>query len=308
MKPLVSIIIPVYNGEKYIGKCLDSILKQTLIEWECIIVNDGSKDNTASIIDDYATHDNRFLVIHKQNEGVSIARNIALAMAHGEWIAFSDADDYYYPEGIQTLYNTAKETGVKIVLGNAACIQMNGKIFNRYLYFKQREIQNCFPKGSLEMWGDLFHYSLFTHSELTFTPKLAYLEDRFLMLKLLSTIGQYATCPMVVYGHYKNPDSVVESKDGLRMARHCFWAARLIKDYAAEAKAFRNDILIDSHKAIIRACTYFLKSKNASLDEFNKVYHEYFSDSKLWKYLLYSYCQKIMKKMRKNIKQILKKS
>lgn len=93
MNPFVSIIIPVYNVEQYICECLDSILNWQFAEWEAIIVDDGSSDNSGAICDEYAKKDARFKVIHKANEGVSVARNTGLDIARGQWCWFVDSDD-----------------------------------------------------------------------------------------------------------------------------------------------------------------------------------------------------------------------
>lgn len=93
-RPLVSIIIPVYNVERYLRRCLDSVLAQTYTNFEAVIVDDGSTDNGGTICDEYAEKDIRFVVIHKQNEGVSIARLIAFEHSRGEFITFIDSDDY----------------------------------------------------------------------------------------------------------------------------------------------------------------------------------------------------------------------
>lgn len=92
-----SVIIPVYNAEKYLRICLDSVLAQTFGDWECICVDDGSTDGSAAILDEYAAKDSRFRVIHKKNEGVCVARNVALGIAQGERISCLDADDEYAP-------------------------------------------------------------------------------------------------------------------------------------------------------------------------------------------------------------------
>lgn len=92
--PLISIIIPAYNPNKWLTKCLDSILSQTYRNFECIIVNDGSQDGSEKIMDEYAAKDNRIRVIHKQNEGVSTTRNRGLQEAKGTWLAFIDSDDW----------------------------------------------------------------------------------------------------------------------------------------------------------------------------------------------------------------------
>ena len=87
--PVVSIIVPIYNCEKYLRQCLDSILAQSINDYEVILINDGSKDNSGEICDEYAKLDNRFKAIHKNNEGLSAARNDGLDVARGEWVTFN---------------------------------------------------------------------------------------------------------------------------------------------------------------------------------------------------------------------------
>ena len=91
--PVLSIIVPVYNVEKYLARCIDSILAQTFTDFELILVDDGSTDNSGEICDEYAGKDPRIIVIHKENGGVSSARNHGLDIARGEYITFVDSDD-----------------------------------------------------------------------------------------------------------------------------------------------------------------------------------------------------------------------
>ena len=97
----ISVIIPVYNCEDYLERCLDSLLSQTYCDWEAICVNDGSKDNSGGIIDTYAGKDIRFKAVHKNNEGVSAARNTALGMVTGKYIIFMDSDDFLHPQTME---------------------------------------------------------------------------------------------------------------------------------------------------------------------------------------------------------------
>ena len=145
MIPQISIIVPVYNGEKYIKRCIEALQGQTLHNVEIIIVNDGSRDKTSTISHELADQDSRIIVIDKENEGVSIARNTGLKKARGEWIAFSDADDYYYPDGLAKLYSVAEESHCDIVLGNSDRIAMNGVITQRYSKIKLSLVNNTFP-------------------------------------------------------------------------------------------------------------------------------------------------------------------
>lgn len=96
-QPFISIIIPIYNAEKFLCQCLDSVLAQTYPDWECILVDDGSKDSSEDICDEYTQKDSRFKVYHKENGGVSSARNMGLDNADGKYICFIDSDDYIYP-------------------------------------------------------------------------------------------------------------------------------------------------------------------------------------------------------------------
>ena len=105
MIPLVSIIVPVYNVEKYIRRCLDSIKDQTFKDFECILIDDGSPDNCPVICDEYAKIDSRFIVIHQKNAGVSAARNAGLDAAKGEWVCFVDSDDWVEENYLQELEN-----------------------------------------------------------------------------------------------------------------------------------------------------------------------------------------------------------
>ncbi len=126
----ISIIIPVYNVEKYLVRCLDSIINQTLKEIEIIVVNDGSKDNSQQIIDNYAKKDPRIISILKENGGLSDARNTGLDIAHGEYISFIDSDDYVDPTMLNEMYFLAKKHDAEIAICNLIKVNENGEEFN----------------------------------------------------------------------------------------------------------------------------------------------------------------------------------
>lgn len=126
----VSIIVPVYNVEKYIHKCLDSLVNQTLKELEFIFVNDGSPDSSSKIIKEYAKKDKRIKLLNKENGGQATARNLGLEHAKGEYIAFLDSDDYVKENMYETLYNRAKKDNLDIV------------ICNNYLVYKDSIVEN----------------------------------------------------------------------------------------------------------------------------------------------------------------------
>lgn len=115
--PLLSVIVPVYNVEEYLGRCVDSILAQTYKYLEVILVDDGAKDSSGVICDSYAGKDSRIHVIHKENGGLSSARNAGLDVCRGEYIAFVDSDDWIEPDAYENMLRTALELDVKLVCG-----------------------------------------------------------------------------------------------------------------------------------------------------------------------------------------------
>ena len=115
IKPKISIIIPVYNVEKYLKRCLDSVLKQTFTDWEAICVNDGSTDSSGKILAEYATCDKRFKIINKKNGGVSRARNDGIKKSSGKYIMFLDSDDCIHPQTMELVYNFALDNNADLV-------------------------------------------------------------------------------------------------------------------------------------------------------------------------------------------------
>lgn len=124
--PLVSVIIPVYNVEKYLNECLDSVVNQTYKNLEIILVNDGSTDRSGNICDEYASGDTRIKVIHKKNSGVSAARNVGIEHSNGEYITFVDSDDFIDTKAIEHLVENAKKYNSDITIGDHIVYHSNG--------------------------------------------------------------------------------------------------------------------------------------------------------------------------------------
>ena len=116
MDELISVIVPVYNVEKYISRCIESIMKQTYKNIEIILIDDGSTDNSGKICDEYSLKDDRINVIHKKNGGLSDARNTGLDIAKGKYISLIDSDDFVSKFFIETLYNTCKNENCEIAI------------------------------------------------------------------------------------------------------------------------------------------------------------------------------------------------
>ena len=112
---MISIIVPVYNVESYLRKCLDSILAQTYRDLEILVVDDGSTDGSGAICDEYAGKDDRIKVFHTENKGLSCARNLGLDSANGDWIGFVDSDDWIELDMYEVLLRKAEKTGADVV-------------------------------------------------------------------------------------------------------------------------------------------------------------------------------------------------
>lgn len=127
-KKLVSIIMPVYQAEKFLCNTINSVLAQTYSNWELILVNDGSTDSSGEICDAYTRKDNRIRVIHQLNAGQASARNSGMDLARGDYIGFLDNDDFYYPDAVKILINNIEEADADIAAGSYVARDENGKI------------------------------------------------------------------------------------------------------------------------------------------------------------------------------------
>ena len=148
----VSIVVPIYNVEKYLKQCIESIINQTLQDIEIILVDDGSPDNCPQICDEYAKKDSRIKVVHKKNGGLSSARNAGIEVATGDFIGFVDSDDYIELDMYEKMYNIAKENHVDFVVSDYYKVSDKGKIIttidmNEGIYDKNRIIKEIFIKN-----------------------------------------------------------------------------------------------------------------------------------------------------------------
>ncbi|MFD0829836.1 glycosyltransferase family 2 protein [Neobacillus sp. M.A.Huq-85] len=158
MKPLISIIVPVFNVEPFLGDCLDSLLAQTLGDFEVILVNDGSTDNSINICNSYAESDNRIKVIDKEYGGVSSARNAGLKLAKGDYIGFVDGDDYILKNMYLELYELCEKTESDISISKLGR-EINGEIINKSHDPFVKEMDNIEAMREL-FKGILYRFSL----------------------------------------------------------------------------------------------------------------------------------------------------
>lgn len=137
--PQISVIIPVYKAEKFLHRCLDSILAQTYSNWELLLVNDGSPDNSGAICEEYAAKDARIKVFHKENGGVSAARNTALERAKGVFVTFVDSDDWIDKDCLNTCINNMINNELDLVQFGLRKIKTDGTVLSEKLLLSKRE-------------------------------------------------------------------------------------------------------------------------------------------------------------------------
>ena len=213
-KPLVSIIIPVYNVELYLSKCIDSILAQSFTDWECILVDDGSKDKSGSICDNYALKDNRIKVIHQNNSGVSIARQVGIDNVCGEYSIHIDPDDWIESNMLEELYNKAKSDDADMVIcdyykhegGVQQYINQRPNLLEPIKIIEQMLTTNMYPPLYGSCWNKLVRCSCFNSSDnlIRFEPDdLSLGEDVVFNCRLLmSTVHRVSYLNKAFY-HYE---------------------------------------------------------------------------------------------------------
>lgn len=204
----ISIIIPIYNSEKFLQKCFESIRVQTFTDFEVIAINDGSTDDSGNICDKYASMDNRFKVIHKKNEGVSIARNTGIKQSCGKYITFIDSDDWVDEDYLQNLHNGANNKTDLIVSGIVRENNDNSKIYLNICdkFFSSRDANwiHKLVKSRL-LFGPcnkLYKASIINDYNLTFPLNISYGEDRIFNYEYLKYVSHICTLSYTGY-HYR---------------------------------------------------------------------------------------------------------
>lgn len=212
MAQMISIIIPVYNVEKYIARCIDSILRQTYRRYELILIDDGSTDDSGRICDSYAEKDERVCVIHKVNEGAGTARNVGIALAKGEYLTFIDSDDYVSDQYLEQMYNVAEREKCQIVQCDFAGGCKNDYGFPMPKRLKQEVLDNhtvfYTRKAKIIIWAKLYRRELF---EGIYYPKLSIHDDEFITYKLLFRAEKIVLINAKNYYYYQSDNSIMRT-------------------------------------------------------------------------------------------------
>jgi len=208
----ISVIVPIYNTDKYLHRCIDSIRKQTYINIEIILVNDGSSDKSPTICDEYARIDNRIRIIHKENEGPSLARKDGVNISTGEYITFVDSDDYIDYNMYEILINHANED-IDIVQCGYRKVSTTGEIIKKFILDNSRitGVYNCAlhyasqKNTTNSMCNRLFKEYLLKNA--TF-PKLYTGEDSCILTQVYASAKQVVNIKECLYNYVMTQDSI----------------------------------------------------------------------------------------------------
>lgn len=268
-KPIISIIVPVYNVEQYIAKCLASIQAQTFSNFEAILVDDGSPDNCGKICDAFAATDTRFRVIHQVNGGLSNARNSGLSVAKGKYIGFVDSDDSIAPDMYEKLYNEAIRTGADIVICDHFRVEEGKNVprnsFAKNQIFNNRDLMHKLADDELTsyIWCKLYKKELF--EETKFIEEHNF-EDLAIFHELVHRAKKIAYLHDCLYYYFINPKGlVVNLTTKNEYDRFLAWHRRkvFLQKYYPDMVGLTYDYLINCGARAYWLCAYREKDELA---------------------------------------------
>lgn len=217
MHPLISVIIPVYNTGAYLRRCVQSVIAQTLTDWELTLIDDGSEADTARLCDELAQSDTRINVVHKKNEGVSIARNLGLSLAKGDFISFIDSDDWVEPTFLEEM-SKAMTDEVDIVIIDSTTIYSNGRTEPDEIAALKSGIsskEELTPNVLIDTAGGpcrcMYRKIVIIENEITFPVRLKFSEDRIFNLKAMGCSRAIFYLKRPLYCRYMRNGSAVSS-------------------------------------------------------------------------------------------------
>lgn len=266
---LISVIVPVYQVEKSLKRCVDSILSQTFSELEVILVDDGSTDESPQICDQYALADSRVRVLHKENGGLSSARNAGLDLAKGDYVGFVDSDDYIDKTMYQKLYNAITSADGDVAVCNCLQIDENGNALEgaRYHYQLGREVlsgkeilNRIGDRGSavyVVMWNKLYRRELFCGLRFD-EGKIN--EDIRIFGKLYARVNRVSCIPERLYYYVRGNNSITREKISIRNLDHaeafyvcfCFFAEQGMTELLAPTERRLFGVMTDVYYELSR--------------------------------------------------------
>lgn len=243
--PKISIIVPVYKVEQYLPKCIDSILSQTYQNWELLLIDDGSPDNSGRICDEYAAKDERIRVFHKKNGGVSSARNLGLDYAEGGYVMFVDSDDWLSNDCLEVcVYEVEKNKLDALQFGFTSITENNEKrlvknpssILDGEQYIKLNNFNVC-------VWGGVYKREIIEEYKLRFPEELKLAEDQIFVLSFFKHAQRIKYIDKAMYYYLQRSDSAVHTPKSEDMLKSCEYLISCSKEWFA-SKSFIDSMIV----------------------------------------------------------------
>lgn len=281
MNPYLSIIVPVFNGEKHVERCLNSILNQTFVDFEIIVVNDGSTDNTLSILKKIAQNDNRIKIIDIENGGQSNARNIALRMCKGTVVGFVDADDWIHEDMYKILIENIVESNAEISECQYTLVEGYEKTHKKtenIKYVKEKNLSYDLIASGLKnrissypVWNKVYKKKLI---ENIYFYKKSYSEDYLFNFEAYLTANKIIVSEFIGYYYYQRSDSTIGLKFNIDDLNH-LETSKIVYEYSKELKNL--ELISVSYERIIRLYFNFLVKKYfyGSASDINRSINDY---------------------------------
>ena len=247
---LISIIIPIYNTEQHLQLCLDGILGQTNQNFEILLINDGSTDNSQKICQEYASRDSRILVFSQPNSGVSSARNQGLKYAKGKWVVFIDSDDWISPD---FLHLDKEDENGDIIQKSVETHNFKGEVINSKLITKKEIItdkehifRHCINQKTNALWNKIISRELI--GNLQFDESLRIGEDLIFFLSLIQKTSRYILSPTGIYHYIIHQESIMQTakKDPVACIRSTLNLVPKIKDSTIEHPRIYKGIIAET--------------------------------------------------------------
>lgn len=267
---LVSVIVPVYNVEKYLDRCIQSVCRQSYNRLEIILVDDGSKDQSGAMCEEYADQDERIKVIHKENGGLGDARNVGVENATGKYLLFVDSDDRIHENLVKDTVETAEKNQADMVIFDYMGEEEDGNLTDRFTFpFPVNQVIEASENKELIMKScsavnKLIRRDVWNHSGLQF-PKGRYYEDLATIPKLMANIKRVVYLQEVYYYYLMRDGSIMHSKNFTKNYEDRTWAVDQLLEYFAKenlAETYRNEL-----EYLVFENTFFVPSKEIVLND-----------------------------------------
>lgn len=254
--PKVSIIVPVYKAEKYLNRCIDSIIAQTFTDWELLLIDDGSPDRSGEICDEYAQKDTRIRVFHKNNGGVSSARNLGLDNVLGEYVTFVDSDDWLLDNALtlcSSYFGQYEIIRFSMMFVKSMTEEKKRKLILPLSNSKTDILQRILRRNSLlGVWGGIYKRELFCIQSIRFDPKLVMAEDWLVLCQLVNQCHSIIDLPDVCYFYNVMNEESCSNNPSVEKVEQCMIALENIISSIGLSKLYINSFVI-SFRILLKA-------------------------------------------------------